>query len=148
MIAFACSPLAALNRSSSRSASSSGIAGRGRSSPGPIDRHCFVALTDGTIRDHHVVVEGGKRVMGGESVYRWARARGAMASPIATVRRAAHRHRQSRGNRSAFDGITCASGGKRLRIRRAGRGTRPPIAPDPPDRTVPRSTDAVWSRLA
>jgi hypothetical protein len=90
---------------------------QGQVAPGHIDRHCFVALTDGSIRDRHVVVEGGKRVMGGESVYRWDAARGA----IGFAYRDSFGGRlagivQSRGNLLGFDGHYVASGGQRFRI--------------------------------
>jgi hypothetical protein len=58
---------------------------QGQVAPGRIDRHCFVALTDGAIRDRHVVVEGGKRVMGGESVYAGMRHAARSVSRIATA---------------------------------------------------------------
>jgi hypothetical protein len=90
---------------------------QGQVAPGRIDRHCFVALTDGAIRDRHVVVEGGKRVMGGESVYRWDATRGA----IGFTYRDSFGGRlagnvQSRGNLLGFDGHYVASGGQRFRI--------------------------------
>jgi hypothetical protein len=90
---------------------------QGQVAPGRIDRHCFVALTDGAIRDRHVVVEGGKRVMGGESVYRWDAAHGA----IGFTYRDSFGGRltgnvQSRGNLLGFDGHYVASGGQRFRI--------------------------------
>ncbi|MEO5494116.1 MAG: hypothetical protein ABIR08_08815 [Sphingomonas sp.] len=90
---------------------------QGQVSPGRLDRHCFVALTDGSIRDRHVVVERGKRVMGGESIYRWDAARGA----IGFVYRDSFGGRlsgnvQSRGVLLGFDGHYVASGGQRFRI--------------------------------
>lgn len=90
---------------------------QGQVSPGRIDRHCFALLTDGTIRDRHVVVDRGKRVMGGESVYRWDTKR----SVIAFAYRDSFGGRlsgivQSRGNLLGFDGHYVASGGQRFRI--------------------------------
>ncbi len=90
---------------------------QGQVAPGRTDRHCFALLTDGTIRDRHVVVERGRRVMGGESVYRWDAARGT----IGFVYRDSFGGRlagnvQSRGNLLGFEGHYIASGGQRFRI--------------------------------
>lgn len=90
---------------------------QGEVSLGRIDRHCFVVLADGTIRDRHVVVERGKRVMGGESVYRWDAGRNA----IAFTYRDSFGGRltgavRSRGNLLGFDGRYVASGGQLFRI--------------------------------
>jgi len=90
---------------------------QGHVAPGRVDRHCFVVLTDGSIRDRHIVVEGGKRVMGGESVYRWDAGRNA----IGFVYRDSFGGRltgvvRSRGNLLGFGGSYVASGGQQFRI--------------------------------
>ena len=90
---------------------------QGQVAPGRIDRHCFVALTDGAIRDRHVVSENGRRVMGGESVYRWD----ARSGTIGFTYRDSFGGRlsgmmQSRGNLLGFGGYYVASGGQRFRI--------------------------------
>jgi hypothetical protein len=90
---------------------------QGQVSPGRVDRHCFVVLTDGSIRDRHVVAEGGKRVMGGESVYRWdARLGGIAFSYRDTFGGRLSGTVQSRGNLLGFDGRYVASGGQGFRI--------------------------------
>jgi hypothetical protein len=90
---------------------------QGQVSPGRLDRHCFTLLTDGSIRDRHAVSEAGRRVMGGESVYRWDRRLGAIAF---TYRDTFGGHLsgtvQSRGNLLGFDGRYVASGGQRFRM--------------------------------
>jgi hypothetical protein len=88
---------------------------QGQVSPGRLDRHCFVALTDGSIRDRHAVSERGKRVMGGESVYRWD----ARVGAIAFSYRDSFGGRltgfvQSRGQLLGFGGSYVASGGQRF----------------------------------
>ena len=89
----------------------------GAGAPGRIDRHCFAALTDGSIRDRHIVSESGKRVMGGESVYRWDAARGAITfSYRDTFGGRLTGVVQSRGTLLGFDGHYVASGGQRFRI--------------------------------
>ena len=90
---------------------------QGQVSPGRFDRHCFVALTDGSIRDRHVVSEGGRRVMGGESVYRWDPRLGAIAFTYRdTFGGRLTGMVQSRGTLLGFDGRYVASGGQRFRI--------------------------------
>lgn len=84
---------------------------------GRTDRHCFVTLTDGTIRDRHVVTEGGKRVIAGESVYRWDARLGA----IGFTYRDSFGGRltgvvRSRGNLLGFGGRYLASGGQAFAI--------------------------------
>ncbi|QDZ06649.1 hypothetical protein FPZ24_03475 [Sphingomonas panacisoli] len=96
---------------------------QGQVAPGRIDRHCFVALTDGSIRDRHAVVEGGKRVIAGESVYRWD----ARAGAISVTYRDSFGGRltgivRSRGNLMGVDGHYVASGGQRFGI--SARWTR------------------------
>ena len=88
---------------------------QGQVSPGRLDRHCFVALTDGSIRDRHIVSENGKRVMGGESVYRWDGTRGAITfSYRDTFGGRLTGVVQSRGALLGFDGHYVASGGQRF----------------------------------
>lgn len=110
---------------------------QGQVSPGRTDRHCFALLTDGTIRDRHVVVEGGKRVMGGESMYRWDAGRGMI---VFTYRDSFGGRLsgvvQSRGNLLGFDGYYVATGGQQFRI--ASRWAR---IDDTTYRAVIRSTD-------
>lgn len=90
---------------------------QGQVSPGRLDRHCFVVLTDGSIRDRHIVSENGKRVMGGESVYRWDARIGAIAfSYRDTFGGRLSGTVQSRGTLLGFDGRYVASGGQRFRI--------------------------------
>lgn len=90
---------------------------QGQVAPGRIDRHCFVVLTDGSIRDRHVVVERGKRVIAGESVYRWD----ARLAAIGFTYRDSFGGRltgvvKSRGNLLGFGGRYVASGGQRFGI--------------------------------
>lgn len=90
---------------------------QGQVSPGRIDRHCFATLTDGSIRDRHVVVEGGRRVMGGESVYRWDVRLGAVAFTYRdTFGGRLSGTVQSRGSLLGFSGRYVASGGQQFRI--------------------------------
>jgi hypothetical protein len=90
---------------------------QGQIAPGRIDRHCFVVLTDGAIRDRHVVVEHGKRVIAGESVYRWDARTGA----IGFTYRDSFGGRltgsvRSRDNLLGFGGRYVASGGQQFGI--------------------------------
>jgi len=90
---------------------------QGEVAPGRVDRHCFTMLTDGSVRDRHLVSERGKRVLGGESVYRWDAGRGA----IGFVYRDSFGGRltgsvQSRGDLLGFQGYYVASQGQRFRI--------------------------------
>jgi opacity protein-like surface antigen len=90
---------------------------QGQVSPGRVDRHCFVVLTHGSIRDRHVVTEGGKRVMGGESVYRWDARLGRIAFTYRdTFGGRLNGTVQSRGNLLGFDGRYVSSGGQRFHI--------------------------------
>lgn len=47
--------------------------------PGQVDRHCFTTTADGAIRDRHVVSDQGRRLLAGESLYRWDAGQGAIA---------------------------------------------------------------------
>ncbi|THD37926.1 MAG: hypothetical protein E7773_02815 [Sphingomonas sp.] len=90
---------------------------QGQVAPGRIDRHCFAVLTDGSIRDRHLVSEGGRRVMGGESVYRWD----ARVGAITFTYRDSFGGRltgmvQSRGSLLGLAGHYIASGGQRFTI--------------------------------
>jgi hypothetical protein len=90
---------------------------QGQVAPGRTDRHCFALLTDGSIRDRHVVVERGKRVIAGESVYRWDARLGA----IGFTYRDSFGGRltgvvRSRGNLLGFGGRYVASGGQQFGI--------------------------------
>ena len=90
---------------------------QGEVAPGRIDRHCFVALTDGSIRDRHLVSEGGKRLMGGETVYRWDARAGAIAFTYRdTVGGRVAGSVRSRGNLFGFAGDYVSRGGQRFRI--------------------------------
>ncbi len=90
---------------------------QGEIAPGQIDRHCFTVLTDGTVRDRHLVSERGKRVLAGETVYRWDAGAGA----IAFIYRDSMGGRvagsvRSRGNLIGFSGAYTTRGVQRFRI--------------------------------
>lgn len=90
---------------------------QGQVAPGRVDRHCFTVLTDGSVRDRHIVSDGGKRIMGGESVYRWDAARGAIGFTYRdSFGGQLAGQVQSRGNLLGFDGHYVASKGQRFRI--------------------------------
>ena len=117
MIALALAAAAALQPQLQPLGFLAGHCWQGQMAPGRTDRHCFVVLTDGSIRDRHVVGEGGRRVIGGESIYRWDARVGAIVFTYrdtfggrltGTV--------QSRGSLLGFGGHYVASGGQRFTI--------------------------------
>ncbi|MBS0478194.1 MAG: hypothetical protein JSR79_02705 [Proteobacteria bacterium] len=117
MIALALIAAAALQPQLQPLSFLAGHCWQGEVAPGRTDRHCFVVLTDGAIRDRHIVVERGKRVIAGESVYRWDARLGAIGftyrdsfggQMTGLVR--------SRGNLLGFAGRYTAGSGQRFGI--------------------------------